>query len=541
MGSRNRKVLVLVGAAVLAGMSLAGVAGGALAADTGKVDLARLPKSMHGAIETKAFTAGTVLPPTVPKAGSVLFDPGPAYAYSTLDRDDYGEGNVNYTMTARGANLDPGTIAAGGVFWPAPDCTGPDAPNVPCITQGGSLDKGAHPGTGVDTGLETAKGWPMYSEALYPDQPGQTSNQTAYKCIFTKDVNGAPPTRGNFSDACKSGGDSVPFTSWATAIGDNVTSEAFSRGAGVEAPGVFGIGGSESHSLVQPDANGVLHTSGYATIHSIDIGGGQIKIDQVRSEADVKATSDKLVSATGACTMSGLVIGGQPVAVTGGEFDPKQVQPLLDGVRTATQLRVEIIPPTGVQKTLVEGAKHVVSCSGLQISITDERASTGICSPQSPPSPPPGSGLPPTPQCVPPAGVRYVLSFGSITAQESVNAFAGGSPEAGGGGTPSAVLANDLAANPSVPTDVPTGDLGTGAPTDLAQTPFSPPRSSLGRAGNGTANVRNALGIKFVGKNLAEVAALTAGSAAALGLCVWFLLGVVDSVAKGTPLKLPGL
>ena len=54
-------------------------------------------------------------------------------------------------------------------------------------------------------------------------------------------------------------------------------------------------------------------------------------------------------------------------------------------------------------------------------------------------------------------------------------------------------------------------------------------------------NKRNAAGIKFVTENLAAIAALTAGAAAALGLCVWFLLGVVDSVAKGTPLRLPGL
>ena len=539
VGSRNRKVLVGVGALALAGMLLAGVVGDALAADS-KIDAAKLPKSIHGAVETKAFTAGTVLPPLVPKVGSILFDPGPAYAYATLDRDDYGEGNVNYTMTARGANLDPGFIAAGGVFWPAPDCTGPDSHNVPCITSGGSLDKGKDPGTGVDTGLETAKGWPMYAEALYPDQPGQPSNQTAYKCIFNKDVNGASPSKGQFSSACQQGGDSVPFTAWATAVGDNVTSEGFSRGAGVAAPGVFSLGSSESHSFVQPGNDGVLHTSGYATIHSIDIGGGQIKIDEVRSSADIKANSDKVVSEDGDCTMSGLTIGGQPVKLTGGEFDPRAVQPLLDGVKTATQLEVDITPPTGVQKTTVEGAKRVVSCSGLHITITDLRTSTGICSPSAPPPPPDGSGLSPVPQCVPPAGVRYELSFGTITAQESVNAFAGPPDSGGGGGAATSVLGNDVSANPSVPAEGPTADLGAGAPTSLSQTPFSPPRS-VGRVGNGTQNVRNAAGIKYVTENLAAIAALTGGAAAALGLCVWFLLGVVDSVAKGTPLKLPGL
>src|SRR5437763_2632039 len=102
MRMANRRLLGLVGAVALAAMLLAGAAGTALAAD-GKVDVASLAKSLHGAVETKSFTAGTVLPPTVPKVGSILFDPGPAYAYSTLDRDDYAEGNVNYTMTARGA------------------------------------------------------------------------------------------------------------------------------------------------------------------------------------------------------------------------------------------------------------------------------------------------------------------------------------------------------------------------------------------------------------------------------------------------------
>ena len=240
--------------------------------------------------------------------------------------------------------------------------------------------------------------------------------------------------------------------------------------------------------------------------------------------------------------MSGLTIGGQAVGINGGEIDAKQAQPLLDGVRAATQLRVEITPPTGVQKKVVEGAKQVVSCAGLHITITDERTNTGICSPGAPPQPPPDSGLPPTPQCVPPAGVRYELSFGNIIAQQSVNAFAGGLGDAAGGAA-AAVSGSDISANPSVPTDVPTGDLGTGtgAPTDFNQTPFAPPHSTATNGGT-RPNIRNAAGgFKLAGANLAQIAALTAGAAAGLGLCVWFLLGVVNSVANGTPLKLPGL
>src|SRR5213082_4161626 len=155
-------------------MSLAGVMGGALAADSPKIDPAKLPKSIHGAVETKAFTAGTVLPPLVPKAGSILFDPGPAYAYATLDRDDYGEGNINYTMTARGANMDPGTIGAAASWAPA-NCDDPNA-QLPCALRNPTdpifnmkREAGTPPAPG-DIDMNTAAGWPAYAEALFPNQ-----------------------------------------------------------------------------------------------------------------------------------------------------------------------------------------------------------------------------------------------------------------------------------------------------------------------------------------------------------------------------------
>ena len=111
---------------------------------------------MHGAVETQAVTLGN-------GAAALLVDPGTAYAYSTLDRDDYGGGSVSYTMTARGANLNLGTIAYA-VIWAAPSCdqkADPNAPNVPCVMSGGA--------TGTpDTGLEDAAGFPGYAEALYP-------------------------------------------------------------------------------------------------------------------------------------------------------------------------------------------------------------------------------------------------------------------------------------------------------------------------------------------------------------------------------------
>jgi hypothetical protein len=537
----------------LAGMSVAGVAGGALAADSGKVDVAKLPKSLHGAVETKALTFGTVPPPVVPAVGSVLLDPGPAYAYSTLDRDDYGDGNVNFTMTARGANIDGGAIA-GAAMWAPANCDDPNA-QLPCALRNPQdpvsdpKRKSGSPPKQGDIGLETAAGFPAYAEALFPDPPAPSpSRQRTYKCIVNKDANGAQPTTGQAQTICHQGGDSVPLTAWAEAVGEDIRSEGFSRAEGFSSPGMFSVGPSESHSLVKPETDGSLHSMAYSTINSIDIGGGQIKIDQVRSEGDIKSTADKVLNSSGNCTLSGLTIGGQKVQQsTGGEIDPSGLKPLLDGVEAATKFKVEIVPPKPAESTTEEGSKHVVSCAGLHIAITDERTESlvPVCSPAAPPQPPPGSPVPPAPQCVPPLGVRYELSFGTLSVQESVNAFAGGSPDAAAGAA-AAVLGSDLSANPSVPTDVPTGDLGTGtgagtgAPTDFNQTPFSPPHATPG--GGTSPNFRNAAGgFKLAGANLAQIAALTAGAAAGLGLCVWFLLGVVNSVANGTRLKLPGL
>jgi hypothetical protein len=450
-------------------------------------------------------------------------------------------------MTARGANIDGGPIA-GAAMWAPANCDDPNA-QLPCALRN-PMDpisdpkrkSGAPPKQG-DIGLETAAGFPFYSEALFPDLPAPApSRQRTYKCFVNKDANGAQPTTGQAQTICHQGGDSVPLTAWAEAVGDDIRSEGFSRAEGFSSPGMFSVGPSESHSLVKPETDGTLHSTAYSTINTIDIGGGQIRIDQVRSEGDIKATADKVVSSTGSCTLSGLTIGGQRVQQTsGGEIDPSGLKPLLDGVEQATKLRVEIVPPNPAQSTTVEGSKHVVSCAGLHIAITDERTQSlvPVCSPVAPPPPPQGSGIPPAPQCVPPLGVRYELSFGTLSVQESVNAFAGGSPDAGATAAVPAVLGNDVGANPSVP-DVPAPDLGAGGvPTALNQTPFSPPRTTRTvRPGN----VRNTgVGYKLIGKNLAQVAALTGGSAAALGLCVWFLMGVVDSVAKGTRLKLPGL
>src|SRR5207248_10226814 len=172
------------------------------------------------------------------------------------------------------------------------------------------------------------------------------------------------------------------------------------------------------------------------------------------------------------------------------------------------QIRGGIIPSPPVSVIDVEGAKHVVECAGLQIKFTDERTEPVVpaCAPV--PPPPDGSGLPPVPGCIPALGTREELSFGRVSVQQAVNAFAGGIADTSGG-APTDVAGQTLSNNPGLPdVGAPSADLGAAVPAALNQTPFpsSPPVQTNIR--NPVLRGVNAGGFKLLHKNLAEVAAL---------------------------------
>jgi hypothetical protein len=513
-----------VGGAAAAVAILAMVVAGSTAAMSADATPSDVPASLHGAVETKAMTFGTGVPPSVPSAGGLLVDPGPAYAYVTVDRDEFSGGNVSQTMTARGANLDPGAIAAA-ALWVAPVCSGPDSPNAPCVLSGGA-------GTNVDTGLEYARGWPGYAEALFPDQPGAKSQQRVYKCIVNKDANGAAPTGGQAQDVCKAGGTSVPVTAWAEAIGAEIRATGFSRALGFDIPGVASVGASESFGEVKPDKGGVLRSSGYSTIKSISLLGGQITIDAVRSAGEIVASPSGTKTKKASCTFAGLTVAGQPVSQTsGGELPATQLDPLLKAVYDATQIRVQIIPPKPVRITTVEGGKHVAECSGMQINLDDERQqAVPVCASPS--------------QCVPPLGAREEILFGKLSVLESVNGFAsslvgdsaavlGATAEQATGAGQGAASAGELASAPAA---------GGGSAADASSLPAS---SGGGGAvyGAGTTvsrpltAARAGPDYRIVRPNLARIGAYAAGASGALGLCIWLLIVVVGAIARGTTLR----
>jgi hypothetical protein len=503
----RRVLIVAVAAVALGGL---GLAPGRAAAPP---DLA---PALHGAVETQAFTAGI-------GAVSLLVDPGTAYAYSTMDRDDYGGGSVSYTMTARGANLNLGTIALA-VIWAAPECgEDPSGANGPCVLSGGL-------GT-PNTGLHEAAGFPAYAEALYPPPPKENgpSRETVYKCIVNKDAPGAAPTDGAAQDICKSS-DAIPATSWAEAIGDSYRSHGFSRAVGFEIPGVIKVAGSESNSDVKAIEGGKLSSEGYSVLRDISLAGGQITIDSTRASGKVVSGSDGVADRSASCGFEGLTIAGQRVGMD--DIDATSLKPLLDQVEAVAGFRVEILPPSPVVTEVREGGKQVAECTGIRVFITDMHTGSPVpvCTPVVDPT---------IPQCVPALGNRFEFTFGRISVQQAVNKF-GGPPGAGASGVVDPGLLPDVG---SPGADV----LGTSfnapeSPADIGATPpasASIPGGQASAGGGGGGSYASV--VPVTGRNLALIGGLTAAGASAIGFVILLLIGVVGSLATGKPLRIPGL
>jgi hypothetical protein len=513
--NRVRVLTALVMLNVVAATTIVGVARAAVDAE--------LPSAMHGAVETQALTLGN-------GALALFVDPGTAYAYSTMDRDDYalpgeggasGDGSLSYTMTARGANLNLGTIAYA-VIWAAPDCSADG--NYGCIASGGE-------GT-PNTGLHEAAGFPLYAEALYPPPPAENgeSREYVYKCVVNKDAPGAAPTGGSAQDVCK-GSDAVPFTSWAEAPGDELRSTGFSRVAGFSTP-VLTVGTSVSHSDVRYIGKGKLQSNGSSAIHDIDILGGAVHIETSSVTAAIVSGTSGEPKRTAECTFGGVSINGQATSLK--DISNGDVQKQLDEVAEATGYQVQIIPPSPVVLEQGEAGKQVASCRGVQVFITDLHQGSPVpaCAPEVDPT---------VPSCVPAAGNRIELTFGSINVQQSVNDLAGGLDLGGGG-----LVGGDV----SLPsTDYPAAtaslDTSTGtatSPSDVALSP--PPASSADDTGVAVQSpsdvaLNGQLASSIGTRNIGAIGALTAAASAALLGGVLLLIGVVNALGNGGRFRFP--
>lgn len=492
-----------------------------------------VPTSMHGAVETQAITVGN-------GALALLVDPGTAYAYSTLDYDDYGEDSQSFTMTARGANVNLGTIAYA-VLWAPPACANN---NVPCFLSG---SRDPHM---PNTGLHEAKGFPAYAEALYPPPPASDaeSQERVYKCVVNKDGPGSPPTNGEAQRFCQDNPE-APLTAWAETIDTEYRATGFSRAAGFDV-GALAVRGSESASEVRAVGEKKVRSFGYSNVSGISLLGGYVRVDNVYSEATI-VSSDLGVDAkksAASCTFSGLTVAGEMHGTTAGELADPRLQAALNQVAERTKVKVEIIAPTQLPVEQVDEGKFVTGCSGLQIKMTDLNQQSPVpCSP----TPPPGGA----PNCLPALGNREELSFGRISVQQSVNEFEvfedGGDDDLlSGGGLGGA---DELA-------DTGGGDFGA-APGGEGVADFSAAAggseaavaaggaSASDAAGSGSTTRRRAaarsssaeLGDEVVETSNAKmVGAMTAAGGAGLLAGVLALVGVVNAMASGRRFRLPG-
>ena len=516
--------------------------GGASPADAA-LKKSDVPTSMHGAVETQAVTVGN-------GALSLLVDPGTAYAYSTLDYDDYGEDSQSFTMTARGANLNLGTIAYA-VLWAPPNCV---TRNVPCVLSG-QVDPHM-----PNTGLHEAKGFPAYAEALYPPPPASDaeSQERVYKCVVNKDGPGSPPGNGEAQRFCQDNPE-VPLTAWAETIDTEYRASGFSRAAGFDT-GVLAVRGSESKSEVRAVGEKKVRSFGYSNVSGISLLDGYIRIDNVYSEATI-VSSDLGVDSTkssSSCSFAGLRVAGEGESWDAHELADPRLQAALDEMAAETNIKVEIIAPTFTPVEQVNEGKFVTGCSGLQIKLTDLSTDSRVpCSPVAPP-PPPHEDVPQAPSCLPALGNREEISFGRISVQQSVNEFEvfgdDGGGGLGGGGLGGADALADTGGG-DFDSGEGLGDFGAdSASGGLGSAVASGAELSTGDAGSasgsGSGSRRPAARGSGSGAGLADevvdtsnarmLGAMTAAGGAGLLLGVLVLIGVVNALAGGTRFRLPG-
>jgi hypothetical protein len=454
----------------------------------------------------------------VAQAVGAADDPGSA---ATIANINVFPGTQGQFIQLKGSaiNTDPGTLAGAALF-AAPDCTafsdGNQSSGYPqCALAGGSPEvpppgyfqdsskpgqsPGKLPGTGTDSGLEVAAGFPGWAEAFYP-QPDQ---RHVVKCAANKDAKDAsstcsPSQNAYYADArvnpdnTSAGGMAITASPQGTELtGSSVSSQSSialdasnrlvsivdSWGAGFAIPGVPGLLIRGYHSIAKTIADG----------------------DKVTAEAS--------------CTVD--------VNINGQAVDPSQATALINALPKSPNVAVHFEPPSPPIITQSSAGGKSAACTGAQLTATFPTTNQ--------------SGT------IQNGTVRYILgqSFATSSQQSNAPTFdfgnstggvtgagpgsvatgtaSGGTPQLAGGGSPIGGLGSASAAAPALSGAGPSTSSRPGGTGGAAP-------ASLVKPANGTA-----LGM------------LAAGTVLAIALGGWLAVGVVQSLSKGTGLKLPGL
>jgi hypothetical protein len=210
--------------------------------------------------------------------------------------------------------------------------------------------------------------------------------------------------------------------------------EARTETGGAGIAGAISVGSAVSHSK-QAFEGSTLVVSAESVVRNLDLGGGQLHIDNVRSIATGKVNGGTVTEASATTTVSGATAGGVPVTIdsdgvhVAGNGDGGAANAAVNtalGVLDASGIQVRLLTPN----KLIKGGGAAASTGGLLISM---RGTVAL------PNPPPVP-LPPQFPGIPAYNGDY---FGSVTvAGAGVRAFAA----------------------PGVELSVPTLDVPVGAP-----------------------------------------------------------------------------
>jgi hypothetical protein len=218
--------------------------------------------------------------------------------------------------------------------------------------------------------------YPVIASASYPTKPADSAD--------------APPAGSTFQQGPLT---VAPSVTTAKATADKVEAATEAGTTGVE--GVVRAGSSSSHSTQRFEGSTLVVTADSA-VNGLDIGGGQLHIDHVRSEATARVDGAKVTLAAAKTTVSGATAGGVPVTIdsTGvhvaGQGDGGALQ---GGVNTAlaaldaSGIKVRLLTPSKLAKAGTAAA----STGGLLISFA-QTVSAPNPPPNPLPAPPSGNG-----------------------------------------------------------------------------------------------------------------------------------------------------
>ena len=333
----------------------------------------------------------------------------------------------------------------------------------------------------------------FYTQAFFPTFEG--FSQISEKCAFNQ-------TEAKETPECRD--QDGPY-----ALSRVVPDQAAPSATGIGRNQDSGEGGGDarSRSVIEPQPDGSIRGVQRNSGSDQGVPGTPIKVDSYVAEQTVTAS---LGSATAEVRCAGEVsVGGQPVS------DNKGLQELLAPLTIGSDLRVTFEPATEPTITELPGGGLEASCRGPRFTV--------FASPQG------GTGTTYT----------FGRTFAAVGVTENREPIGSSSGSIGGEGfTPP----------PSADPPAPAATGSTSSSTGTSSTPAPPPAEPAEEAPTPTVPIADdgsnetASGPELVRRSIdaVPIGAFTAAGASLLALCVWLLLGVTGSLARGLPsLRLP--